>query len=133
MIGGQHEDVSERQIPECPPPVDSGSPVAARCVHLGGGEACGESTISSGTSVSALDGTDIIDPSASGPPPIGPLHQARSGTLLLEEGAPLELVSRLAKHVHQATNNFAITTLGYGASDAAIAIALRTQEVTKLL
>jgi hypothetical protein len=62
-------------------------------------------------------------------------HSIKRGavTHLFNQGAPLELISRLAKHAAQTSHNFSITTLGYGASDGQIALALKTQEVTKLL
>jgi hypothetical protein len=62
-------------------------------------------------------------------------HSIKRGAVsrLFDEGAELDLISRLAKHSAGVRTGFSQTTLGYGGNEAAIAIALRTHLVTRLL
>jgi hypothetical protein len=61
-------------------------------------------------------------------------HSIKRGavTHLVDKGAPLELISRLAKHA-QNGQAFSGTTLAYAASAPRLALMLLTQEVTRIL
>jgi hypothetical protein len=67
-----------------------------------------------------------VDPRLSG-------HSLKRGAIthLIRAGAPLELISRLAKHA--VVSPFSATTLSYAGDAPSLAWALRTQEVTSLL